>query len=88
MIFSIADLQSAEENFEANEGEESASADSEASYLLRYSFTITKVYTTSTLFHSSSPDKQYVAICAAMSIDAVYQEGVFDAREQVVLQGC
>jgi hypothetical protein len=43
LIFSIADLQSAEENFEAQEGEEGAAADAEASYPLRCSFTITKV---------------------------------------------
>ncbi|KAI0298648.1 mitochondrial glycoprotein [Multifurca ochricompacta] len=42
LIFSIADLQSAEENFEPPEGEEGASEDVEASYPLRCSFTITK----------------------------------------------
>jgi len=42
LIFSIADLQDTEDNFEAPEGEEGASADAEPSYPLRCSFTITK----------------------------------------------
>jgi len=42
LIFSIADLQSAEESMESNEGEEPASAEDDVSYPLRCSFTITK----------------------------------------------
>jgi len=62
LIFSIADLQTAEENLEAPEGEEGApaDADAEALYPLRCSFTITKP-----------------SIPGALSVDAVCQEGVF-----------
>jgi complement component 1 Q subcomponent-binding protein len=41
LVFSIADLQGAEENLESHEGEE-VSADVEASYPLRCSFTVSK----------------------------------------------
>jgi hypothetical protein len=63
LIFSIADLQTAEDNLEAPEGEEGApaDADAEALYPLRCSFTITKVRN---LFSSLSPpsDEPYAAI--------------------------
>jgi len=42
LIFSIADLQGADENLEPPEGEESVPADTETSYPLHCSFTITK----------------------------------------------
>jgi hypothetical protein len=42
LVFSIAELQSAEENFEEQEAE-GASEGAEASYPIRCSFTITKV---------------------------------------------
>jgi len=62
LIFSIADLQTAEEYFKAPEGEEGAPADADAkaSYPLRCSFTITNP-----------------SIPGALSVDAVCQEGVF-----------
>ncbi|KAI0266132.1 mitochondrial glycoprotein [Gloeopeniophorella convolvens] len=61
LIFSIADLQTAEDSFETPEGEEGASEeDVEVSYPLRCSFTITKP-----------------SVPGALSIDAVCQEGTF-----------
>ena len=88
MIFSIADLQSSEENLEVNEGDESAPADAEATYPLRCSFTITKVRTTSAL-HPSSSDKQHVAICPWRNEHRCrVSRGRVRTRERVVLQGC
>jgi hypothetical protein len=43
LIFSIADLQSAEDNLEPSEGEEGLSEETEVSYPLRCSLTLTKV---------------------------------------------
>lgn len=78
MIFSIADLQSAEENFEAQEGEEGATADAEASYPLRCSLTITKVRKLILLpFLRLLTSSTQPSVSGALSVDAVCQEGVF-----------
>jgi complement component 1 Q subcomponent-binding protein len=61
LIFSIADLQNEEENFEGEEEEGNASAETgEPSYPLRCSITVTKP-----------------SVPGALSVDAVCQEGVF-----------
>ena len=80
LIFSIADLQSEEENFEAPEdGSESAEA-GEPSYPLRCSLTITKVcaYTRSLLTPLSLTCRfEQPSVPGSLSVDAVCQEGVF-----------
>jgi len=73
---------------EPSEGEETVSAEDEASYPLRCSFTITKVRTRSTLFYSSSSDKQYVAFYPRCIEHRCHMSrGRVRARERVVLQG-
>lgn len=81
LIFSIADLQSAED-FDPAEDEGGASAETgEASYPLRCSLTVTKVCTHTYLLYliqlslTCRFDKPTVP--GALSIDAVCQEGVF-----------
>lgn len=80
LIFSIADLQGAEENLEPPEGEEGASEDTEPSYPLRCSLTITKVCNIRTLHAVASFETCCVpqpSVPGALSIDAVCQEGAF-----------
>jgi Mitochondrial glycoprotein len=84
LIFSIADFQTAEENFETPqaEGEEGApaNADAEASYPLRYSFTITKVrnlYSPPSLSLRRLTSRSQPSILGTLSVDAVFQEGAF-----------
>ena len=89
MIFSIADLQSAEENFEAQEGEEGATADAEASYPLRCSFTITKVHKLVLLPFSPPSDEQHAALCPRrFERRCRVPRGRVCDRERIVLQGC
>lgn len=63
LIFSVADLQGAEENLESHEEEEGApSAEDETSYPLRCSFTISKVWNFRT-FHVAATSKPHAVFC-------------------------